>query len=76
MAAEPTLSSPAAPAPAADGPGRLGAAFYGSCAAHWISLMLGFQAEYLIWQAHFPGDFGAPSTYPLPTLTAPPPPHH
>ena len=38
--------------------------------------MLGFQAEYLIWQAHFPGDFGAPSTYPLPTLTAPPPPHH
>ena len=72
MVAEPA-PSPAAPAPAAR---RLGAAFYGSCAAHWISLMLGFQAEYLIWQAHFPGDFGAPSTYPPLTLTAPPPPHH
>jgi DHA1 family tetracycline resistance protein-like MFS transporter len=38
---------------------RLGAAFYGCCAAHWVSLMLGYQAEYLIWQAHFPGNFAA-----------------
>jgi hypothetical protein len=37
----------------------LGAAFYCCCAAHWVSLMLGFQAEYLIWQARFPGDFAA-----------------
>lgn len=36
----------------------LGVGFYGCCAAHWVSLMLGYQAEYLIWQAHFPGDFG------------------
>ena len=40
-------------------PKRLSAAFYGCCAAHWISLMLGYQAEYLIWQARFPGDFAA-----------------
>ena len=31
--------------------------FYACCACHWISLLMSLQAETLIWNAHFGGDF-------------------
>jgi DHA1 family tetracycline resistance protein-like MFS transporter len=36
---------------------RLPPSFYVCCATHWISLLMSLQAETLIWNSHFAGDF-------------------
>ena len=35
----------------------LGPAFYVCAASHWIWLLMSLQAETLIWNSHFAGDF-------------------
>ena len=37
--------------------GGLGPAFYVCAASHWIWLLMSLQAETLIWNSHFAGDF-------------------
>ena len=36
---------------------QLPCTFYVCCASHWISLLMSLQAETLIWNTHFSGDF-------------------
>ena len=45
------------PVPRAGTTKGLGPAFYVCAASHWIWLLMSLQAETLIWNSHFAGDF-------------------